>query len=151
MVRDVVRQRSGDGSACLGKVVADLADGERGSGRARPQLVVVQTVAEDAVQTPNLGGRWHPVVDEPPGHIVDEMSQLVEGGEGRIDGRQRAGLAKQPACCEPRAQRNGVTDLQAEMRQQDLLAEAGRPRLPRRTGRRRTFLGLPIPGRRPRD
>ncbi|MGZ8563602.1 MAG: hypothetical protein ACXWWU_08285 [Candidatus Limnocylindria bacterium] len=44
-----------------------------------------------------------------------------------------------------------LVDLQAEMRQRQLLAEADRPRLPRRTGRRRTFLGLPIPGRRPRD
>lgn len=44
-----------------------------------------------------------------------------------------------------------LVDLQAEMRQRDYLAEAERSRLPRRTGRRRTFLGLPIPGRRPRD
>ena len=44
-----------------------------------------------------------------------------------------------------------LLDLLAEMRQHHLLAEADEPRLPRRTGRRRTFLGLPIPGRRPRD
>jgi hypothetical protein len=44
-----------------------------------------------------------------------------------------------------------LVDLQAEMRQRELLVEADRPRLPRRTERRRTFLGLPIPGRRPRD
>ena len=44
-----------------------------------------------------------------------------------------------------------LADLQAEMRQREFLAEANRPRLPRPTGRRRTFLGLPIPGRRPRD
>jgi hypothetical protein len=47
-----------------------------------------------------------------------------------------------------------LVDLQAEMRQREFLAEADRPRLPRlprRTGRRRTFLGLPIPGRWSRD
>lgn len=44
-----------------------------------------------------------------------------------------------------------LVDLQAEMRQRELQAEADRPRLPRRTERRRTFFGLPIPGRRPRD
>ena len=44
-----------------------------------------------------------------------------------------------------------LVDLQAELRQRELLAEANRPRIPRPTGRRRTFLGLPIPGRRPRD
>ncbi|HUF07009.1 MAG TPA: hypothetical protein VMP86_06435 [Candidatus Binatia bacterium] len=44
-----------------------------------------------------------------------------------------------------------LVDLQAEMRQREFLSEADRPRLPRRTSRRRTFLGLPIPGRRPRD
>ena len=38
-----------------------------------------------------------------------------------------------------------LADLQAEMRQREFLAEANRPRLPRPTGRRRTFLGLPIP------
>ena len=44
-----------------------------------------------------------------------------------------------------------LADLQAEMRQREFLVEANRPRPPRPTGRRRTFLGLPIPGRRPRD
>ena len=44
-----------------------------------------------------------------------------------------------------------LVDLQAEMRQREFLAEADRPRLPRLTARRQTFLGLPIPGRRPRD
>lgn len=44
-----------------------------------------------------------------------------------------------------------LADLLAEMRQRDFHAEADRPRLLRRTERRRTFLGLPIPGRRPRD
>ena len=44
-----------------------------------------------------------------------------------------------------------LVDLQAEMRQREFIAEADRPRLPRRTGRWRTFLGLPIPDRRPRD
>jgi hypothetical protein len=47
-----------------------------------------------------------------------------------------------------------LAHLQAEMRQRDFLAEADRPHLPRpprRTGRRRTFLGFPIPGRRPHD
>ena len=44
-----------------------------------------------------------------------------------------------------------LADLLTELRQREFLAEADRPRLPRRTGRRRTFLGLPIPGRRPRD
>jgi hypothetical protein len=43
-----------------------------------------------------------------------------------------------------------LVDLQAEMRQRDFLREAERPRLPRPTGRRWTFLGLPMPGRRPR-
>lgn len=38
----------------------------------------------------------------------------------------------------------------AEIHQQELLAEAERRRRPRPTARRRTFLGLPIPGRRPR-
>ncbi len=36
----------------------------------------------------------------------------------------------------------------AEIHQADLLAEAERRRQPRPTGRRRTFLGLPILGRR---
>jgi hypothetical protein len=44
-----------------------------------------------------------------------------------------------------------LVDLQAEMRQRDFLAEVERPRLPRPTGRRATFLGLPRFGRRPRD
>jgi len=44
-----------------------------------------------------------------------------------------------------------LVDLLAEMRQRELRSEAERPRLPRRTERRRTVLGLPIPGRRPRD
>lgn len=44
-----------------------------------------------------------------------------------------------------------LVDLQAEMRQRGFQAEVDRPRLPRRTERRRTILGLPIPGRRPRD
>jgi hypothetical protein len=46
-----------------------------------------------------------------------------------------------------------LVDLQAEMRQRQFLAETERARPPQRTagGRRRTFLGLPIPGRRPRD
>jgi hypothetical protein len=44
-----------------------------------------------------------------------------------------------------------LVDLLAEMRQRGLLSEANRPYVPRPSGRRRTFLGLPIPGRRPRD
>lgn len=44
-----------------------------------------------------------------------------------------------------------LVDLQAEVRQRELLAEADRARLPRPADRRWTFLGLPIPGRRPRD
>ena len=44
-----------------------------------------------------------------------------------------------------------LVNLQAEMRRRELLAAADRARPPRRTGRRRTFLGLPIPGRRPPD
>jgi hypothetical protein len=38
----------------------------------------------------------------------------------------------------------------AEIRQRELLAEAERMRQPRPATRRRTFLGLPIPGRRSR-
>jgi len=38
----------------------------------------------------------------------------------------------------------------AEIHQRELLAEAKRLRQPRPATRRRTFLGLPIPGRRPR-
>jgi len=38
----------------------------------------------------------------------------------------------------------------AEIHQKELLAEAERLRQPRPATRRRTFLGLPIPGRRPR-
>jgi len=37
----------------------------------------------------------------------------------------------------------------AEIHQAELLAEAERRRQPRPATRRRTFLGLPIPGRRP--
>lgn len=44
-----------------------------------------------------------------------------------------------------------LVGLQAEMRQREFLAEADRPRVPSPTARRHTFLGLPIPGRRPRD
>ena len=43
-----------------------------------------------------------------------------------------------------------LPDLLAELRQREFQVEADRPRLPRRT-ERRTILGLPIPGRRPRD
>jgi hypothetical protein len=43
-----------------------------------------------------------------------------------------------------------LTHLLAEIHQQELLAEAERRRQPRPTTLRRTFLGLPIPGRRPR-
>jgi hypothetical protein len=38
----------------------------------------------------------------------------------------------------------------AEIRQHELLAEAERMRQPRPATRRRTFLGLPLPGRRSR-
>jgi hypothetical protein len=44
-----------------------------------------------------------------------------------------------------------LVDLQAEMRQREFLAEAERRHQPRPTARRRTFLGIPMPGRRPRD
>jgi hypothetical protein len=43
-----------------------------------------------------------------------------------------------------------LAHLLAEIRQRELLAEAERLRQPRPTTRRRTLLGLPIPGRRPR-
>ena len=43
-----------------------------------------------------------------------------------------------------------LTHLLAEIRQRELLNEAERLRRPRHSGRRGTFLGLPIPGRRPR-
>lgn len=42
-----------------------------------------------------------------------------------------------------------LTHMLAEIHQAELLAEAERRRQPRPTARRRTFLGLPIPGRRP--
>lgn len=43
-----------------------------------------------------------------------------------------------------------LAHLLAEIRQQELLNEAERLRRPRRSGRRATFLGLSIPGRRQR-
>lgn len=43
-----------------------------------------------------------------------------------------------------------LTHMLAEIRQAELLAEAERRRQPRLAARRRTFLGLPIPGRRAR-
>jgi hypothetical protein len=43
-----------------------------------------------------------------------------------------------------------LAHLLADIRQQELLAEAERRRGPYPTGRRRTFLGLPLPGRRQR-
>lgn len=43
-----------------------------------------------------------------------------------------------------------LAHLLADIRQQELLAEAERHRRPHPTGRRRTFLGLPFPGRRHR-
>lgn len=43
-----------------------------------------------------------------------------------------------------------LTHMLAEIRQRELLAEAERMRRARPATRRRTFLGLPIPGRRPR-
>jgi hypothetical protein len=42
-----------------------------------------------------------------------------------------------------------LTHLLAEIHQRELLDEAERHRQPRPATRRRTFLGLPIPGRRP--
>jgi hypothetical protein len=44
-----------------------------------------------------------------------------------------------------------LVDLQAEVRQRELLAEAQRRHQPRPTARGRTFLGIPMPARRPRD
>lgn len=41
-----------------------------------------------------------------------------------------------------------LADIQAELHQRELLAEAERSRIPRAAIRRRTFLGLPFPGRR---
>ena len=43
-----------------------------------------------------------------------------------------------------------LAHLLAEIRQRELLAEADRARQPRPATRRRTLLGLPIPGRRSR-
>jgi hypothetical protein len=44
-----------------------------------------------------------------------------------------------------------LVDLQAELHQRDLLAEAERIHRSQPSGRRRTFLGLPLPARRPHD
>ena len=43
-----------------------------------------------------------------------------------------------------------LVHLIAEIHQQELLAEAERRRRPHPSGHRRTFLGLPLPGRRQR-
>jgi hypothetical protein len=43
-----------------------------------------------------------------------------------------------------------LAHLLADIRQRELLAEAERRRGPYRSGRRRTFLGLPLPGFRQR-
>lgn len=43
-----------------------------------------------------------------------------------------------------------LTQLLAEIHQQELLAEAERRMQPRPATRRRTFLGFPLPARRPR-
>lgn len=111
MLGDVVRQRPGDRRSRLGEVVADLGDGEALAIVAGPELVVVQALAQDAVELADLRCRWRSIPNEPKRRCVDEISQSVKSGQRLLDGPEPAGLANEAARREPGTEGGGISDV----------------------------------------